>query len=159
MHTSAGLEFCRLGPQHEAGLARLFEALTAQGDDRYFHPHPFTPEEARRLCRAQGHDLYYVAVADDVLAYGMLRGWDAGYEVPSLGIAVHPRARGTGLARAFMQFLHAASAVRKAPRVRLKVYPQNAPARRLYESLGYRFDPPAGDQLVGHLCLEPQHRV
>jgi ribosomal protein S18 acetylase RimI-like enzyme len=66
-----------------------------------------------------------------------------------LGIAVHPDARGLGLARMFMQFLHAAARQYGAARVRLKVYPANSAARRLYESLGYRFESTPDDQLLG----------
>ncbi len=153
-HPSA-LEFCRLSPPLQAGLAAFFDALTAGGDDRWFHPHPFTADEAGRLCAYQGRDLYYAAVAGDaVLAYGMLRGWDEGYETPSLGVAVHPDARGLGLARAFMGFLQVAAAYQGARHVRLKVYPDNTAARRLYESLGYRLESTADGQLLGVLDLK-----
>ena len=155
MNDLTGLEFRRLDPTLGAGLAAFFGTLTARGDDRWFHPHPLTPGEAERLCAYRGGDLYYAAAAGGrVLAYGLLRGWDEGYAVPSLGVAVHPDARGAGLARAFMSFLHAAAAVRGAERVRLRVYPDNAPARRLYERLGYRLEPAADGQLLGHLQLK-----
>jgi ribosomal protein S18 acetylase RimI-like enzyme len=148
------LEFRRLGAGDAVPLAIFFSTLSKRGDDRFFHPHPFTAEEAARLCRYAGRDLYYVAAAGEgVLAYGLLRGWDQGYEIPSLGIAVHPEARGAGLGRAFMAFLHAAAAARRAPRVRLKVYPDNTPARTLYERLGYRFEGETDGQLVGLLHL------
>jgi ribosomal protein S18 acetylase RimI-like enzyme len=144
------LELRRVCKEHESGLARFFEAMVAEGSDRCFHPHPFTPEHASLLAGYQGRDLYYVATqGEEVVAYGMLRGWEEGYDVPSLGIAVLARTRGTGLARTFMQFLHSAARLQGAPRVRLKVYPENAAARRLYESLGYRFEPGADHQLLG----------
>ena len=148
------LEFVRLAPSLEVGLAAFFEALSARGDGRWFHPHPLTAVEAAPLCAYVGADLYYAAAAgDSVLAYGLLRGWEEGYAVPSLGIAVHPAARGLGLARAFMGFLHSAAALRGAKKVRLKVYPDNAPARRLYERLGYGLEPAADGQLLGVLDL------
>ncbi len=148
------LEFLRLAPALRPGLIALFDELAGRGDDHWFHPHPLTAGEAARVCAYQGRDLYYAAAAgESVLAYGMLRGWDEGYAVPSLGIAVHPAARGHGLARAFMGFLHAAASLRGAERVRLKVYPDNAPARRLYERLGYRLEPAADGQLLGQLDL------
>ncbi len=154
MSDRSPLEFVRLAPSLEAKLTAFFEALAARGDGRWFHPHPLTAVEAARLCAYDGRDLYYAAVTGDaVVAYGLLRGWDEGYAVPSLGIAVHPAARGLGLARAFMSFLHAAAALKGAARVRLKVYPDNAPARRLYERLGYRLEPAAGGQLLGVLDL------
>jgi [ribosomal protein S18]-alanine N-acetyltransferase len=151
----SSLEFSRLCPPLQTRLAAFFDALAARGDDRWFHPHPFTAGEAARLCAYQGRDLYYAAVVGDAaLAYGMLRGWDEGYETPSLGVAVHPDARGLGLARTFMGFLHTAASFQGARRVRLKVYPDNTPARRLYESLGYRLEPTADGQWMGVLDLK-----
>lgn len=149
------LEFRRAAPAHRRALGDLFTALLDQGDHQFFHPHPFTAEEAMRIVTHPGRDLYLLALrGDKALAYGLLRGWDEGYAVPSLGIALHPDARGTGLSRAFMGFMHAAARLRGAPRVRLKVYPDNVPARRLYESLGYVFTDRASDgQLVGVLEL------
>jgi ribosomal-protein-alanine N-acetyltransferase len=153
------LEFCRAADA--AALADFFAALVAAGDDRFFHPHPFTNADARRVCAHAGRDLYLVATdAGRVVAYGLLRGWDAGFDVPSLGIAVHPNERGSGVARAFMHYLHAAARRHGAPRVRLKVYPDNLAARTLYESLGYVFTEKAADgQLIGLLDLSRRCRA
>jgi ribosomal-protein-alanine N-acetyltransferase len=146
------LEFRRLSPDLENSLAKFFDVLRTTGDTEHFHPHPFTAEEAKIRCSYQGDDLYYVAVAEGaVQAYGMLRGWDEGYEVPSLGIAVHPRARGMKIGSAMMHFLHNAARQRGAKRVRLKVYKENVVAYRMYEKLGYRFEEQQGRQLVGFI--------
>ncbi len=140
----------RLTPDLTAALAAFFEDLTAAGDTRQFHPHPMTFDEAKRRCEHTGRDFYGAMVQDgNVVAYGMLRGWDAGFEVPSLGLAVHPAARGRGLGRTMMDWLHDVARREGAARVRLKVYPDNAPARELYESLGYVFGESEGGQLVG----------
>jgi ribosomal protein S18 acetylase RimI-like enzyme len=153
--TEAPLEFQQLSARHERPLALFFEALAHGGDDRWFHPHPLTAEHAARLAGYRGRDLYYVATRGEaVAAYGLLRGWDEGYSTPSLGIAVHPQARGCGLARAFMLFLHSAARARGSRNIRLKVYPANTAARRLYESLGYRFEPTPDGQLLGVCDLE-----
>lgn len=140
-------------------LADLFAAIVAAGDERRFHPHPLTPEQARTLADDYaGADIYMAAVEDGrVIAYGMLRGWDEGYAVPSLGIAVHPNAQGRGVGRAMMDGLHAAAAARGAATVRLTVYPDNAPALSLYRRMGYSFSSEAGGQLVGHITLPTAH--
>ncbi len=154
MLTPVPLEFRRLTPHFEAALGDLFEELVANGDERYFHPHPLTPQEARRRCLYQGKDLHYVACQDlRILGYGLLRGWDEGFEVPSLGIAIAPEARGQGLAQAFMCFLHAAARQRGARSIRLKVYEANTPARNLYARLGYRYERLADGELLGLLHL------
>ena len=138
----------------EQPLAEFFRALKRSGDDEHFHPHPLTKEEARRRAHYSGKDLYYILVEGDiVLGYGMLRGWDEGYEVPSLGIVIHPSIRGMGLGKLFMQFLHAAAQRRGASKVRLKVYPDNTTAVTLYRGLGYTFQAEEAGQLVGFIDL------
>jgi ribosomal protein S18 acetylase RimI-like enzyme len=163
MNPASPLEIQPLAPRWTHALASLFTALSSAGDARFFHPHPLTPDHAARLChRPTSADYYGLATPGDPLApalgYGLLRGWDEGYAVPSLGIAIHPAARGRGLSRLMMNHLHAQAARRGAARVRLKVYPQNTAALRLYESLGYQFADRAGEQWVGTLDLSPQPR-
>jgi len=142
------LELRRVCPELSGALAHFFET---ECTDPKFHPHPFTRSEAERICAYGGADIYVVAVAQDaVLAYGMLRGWDEGYEIPSLGITVAERARGTGVARLLMQYLHANAKLRGAPSIRLKVYPDNSKAIALYLTLGYEFgDAIENGQMVG----------
>lgn len=149
------LELRRPSPELSAPLARFFGDLGASGEAQRFHPHPFTPEAARERCAYAGKDVYCVAVAGEaVLGYGMLRGWDEGYAVPSLGIAIHADARGLGLGRAMMLYLHTEAARRGAERIRLKVYPDNTIAVTLYRSLGYEFEPELErGQLVGYKRL------
>jgi ribosomal-protein-alanine N-acetyltransferase len=153
---AAVVEFLALCPDLEDGLGDLFEALKANGDEEFFHPHPLTRQEASRRCSYRGSDLYYAATCSgEVAAYGLLRGWEQGYEVPSLGIAVSPAYRGRGLARPFMVFLHAAAHLRGAPSIRLTVYESNVKAKELYRGLGYTYERLDGKQLIGRLDLSP----
>jgi ribosomal protein S18 acetylase RimI-like enzyme len=159
MTSTESLHVEPLSPRWTHALASLFTALDAAGDARFFHPHPLTPDHAARLCHrpAGAADYYGLATTGDpnapALGYGLLRGWDEGFAVPSLGIAVHPAARGQGLSRVLMNHLHAEAARRGAPSIRLKVYPQNTAALRLYESLGYQFADRSGEQWVGTVEL------
>lgn len=151
----------RLAAPWLGGLSGLLESLHGSGEERFFHPHRFDRATLEALCRGgpdpQRHDEYWVAVTPDetVAAYGMLRGWSEGYAVPSLGIAVHRDWRGRGLARRMMQHLHDVARSRGAERVRLKAYPENRAAIRLYESLGYSFAGGDASELVGMLELHP----
>lgn len=148
------LECRQLGPEWANALEEFFDELVASGTDRHFHPHPFTADEAVRRCNYSGTDLYYVLVhGERVLGYGLLRGWDEGYSIPSLGIALRPTARGIGLGKAFMHFLHAAARYKGATGIRLKVFPGNESAVKLYTDLGYRFVAEEADQLVGMIDL------
>jgi ribosomal protein S18 acetylase RimI-like enzyme len=154
--------FLRLRPEHAEAVVGMFGTIAADPGARHFHPHPFDEASARRVCSGSGRDLYFGLWAKGAPAgYGMLRGWDEGFEVPSLGIWVSSPLRGTGAARAFMAYLHLAARLSDASRVRLKVHPDNASALALYRSMGYRFSDqlePDG-QMLGILELLPGRRT
>jgi ribosomal protein S18 acetylase RimI-like enzyme len=121
-------------PGDAEALSELFAAL----EGTPFHPHPLTAEEARRLVAYEGRDAYGIlAEGEELVAYGILRGWDDGFSVPSLGVAVHPQHQGRGYGRAMMRWLEEQARHRGAQRIRLRVHADNLAARRLYESLGY----------------------
>lgn len=143
-----------IGPEWQRPLADFFAAIR-MSEEHHFHPHPFTDEAAIEIANYCGNDLYYLVVSDKtVLAYGMLRGWDEGFEVPSLGIAVHPSFRGRKLGELLMHFLHAAARQKGARKIRLKVYAENSTGRNLYSKIGYSFNSAEGDgQLIGILEL------
>lgn len=148
-------EIRQLEAQMAPALEDFFHALREAGDEAFFNPHPLTGPEAEARAGYRGQDLYYVIIeGGSILGYGFLRGWDEGYPVPSLGIAVHPARRGGGLGRMFMHVLHEAARQRGASRVRLTVDQRNVAARSLYEDLGYVMEPGGDGQLVGVLTLE-----
>ena len=133
---SPSAAFRVVGPTDAEALADVFAEL----DSTFFRPHAFTPLHARWIAERAGRDLYALLLVDGrPVAYGMLRGWDEGYETPSLGIAVRSSEQHKGYGRALMHRLHEAARRRGAALVRLRVHPDNARARRLYERLGYRY--------------------
>jgi ribosomal protein S18 acetylase RimI-like enzyme len=130
------LEFRLVGPDDAEALADLFGDI----DATYFRPHPFTPEEARRIASRTGQDAYVLLFAGGrPVAYGMLRGWDEGYATPSLGIATRIDSQRRGFGRLMMGHLHDLARRRGAESVRLRVHRNNVIARRLYESLAYEY--------------------
>lgn len=153
---SDAIRFVPVRPDNEAALLRLLQALESEGEAKHFHPHPFTEDAVREIARHSGKDEYLLAFrSGEPVAYGMLRGWDEGFEIPSLGIACHPAHRGRGIGRHLTQELHRRARKAGADQIRLKVYPDNARAIALYRDLGYRFE--AGlehDQLVGYAELK-----
>lgn len=144
-----------VGPGDGVMLAELFASL----DATRFHPHPFTAEEGRRVAALRGRDVYAVMVSGGrFVAYGLLRGWDEGYAVPSLGIAVREGEQRRGYGRRMMDWLAAEARHRGAKRIRLRVDAENQPARRLYESLGYGYAGEERGELVMTLDLSRQSR-
>lgn len=153
---SDSISLVRFQSGDELAVFEMFGEIARDPTSRHFHPHPFDRDNAVRVCSGSGRDLYCGLWVEGVpRGYGMLRGWDEAFEVPSLGIWVSPRLRGTGAARTLMAFLHLAARLSGSPRIRLKVYPDNVAALALYRSLGYEFQwPPESDgQLLGILEL------
>ena len=110
-----------------------------------------TAEGAARIVGLRGRDLYLLGIVQgEAIAYGMLRGWDEGYPIPSLGIGVRKDALRMGYGRAMMLALHEAARASGASTVRLRVNPENVAALSLYRSLGYR---PAGIERGEELML------
>ena len=154
------LLYRRLTPRHVHELVAFLGRLAADGDNRLFHPHPFTPEAVAAVAAPGGRDEYLVVTAGrqgPVVAYGMLRGWEEGFAVPSLGIAVDRQWRGLGVGRRLVSHLHALAAGRGVTTVRLKVYRSNTTALALYRSLGYEFQPHSPDEWLGFVTLPSRH--
>jgi ribosomal protein S18 acetylase RimI-like enzyme len=148
------LQVCTPTLIHEYALKSFFDSLVSSGDNRFFHPHDFTEEIARKICLYGGKDYYCLMTRlEEIIAYGMLRGWDEGYEIPSLGIAVAPDFRRTGAGKALLEFLHLAAKLRKSKQVMLKVYKENRKALELFKSFGYEFREHSDGVLIGMVDL------
>jgi ribosomal-protein-alanine N-acetyltransferase len=159
--TFPSIEVRSIRPKDTDALARFFQLLKACGSDKYFHPHPLTAAHARTIANYSGKD-FYVAVFEghDILGYGMLRGWDQGYQIPSVGIAIRPDIQGRGVGRLLMNFLHLAAMRRGAKKVRLRVYPDNHSAISMYRAMGYKLAAERGRcNLVGIVTLGRKRTV
>ena len=148
---SSRAAFRTVRPDDAEILADVFSDI----DTTFFRPHPFTAHQARRIASRTGKDVYaLLLMAGRPVAYGMLRGLDEGFDVPSLGIAVRTSEQRKGYGRALMAELHGEAMRRGASRVRLRVHPENVRARRLYERLGYQYQGLERGELLMVIDLE-----
>jgi [ribosomal protein S18]-alanine N-acetyltransferase len=138
-------------------LINFLYCLNDNGDNAYFSPHPFTEETIIKIISHMIKDQYYVLMkGSKVIGYGMLRGWDSGYDVPSAGIAIHPLFRSIGFGRILMNYLHVVAKYLGSKKIMLRVHPANHKAFNFYKSLGYIFEE-EGNYLVGILGLLPKN--
>lgn len=139
--TSIAIEIIRVSPQWKNALKHFLLKLESNGDNVYFSPHAHDDTTLDNIASDTNQDLHYIlAEGHMVLGYGLLRGWNEGFTIPSLGIAISPHARGQGLATMLMQFLHSAAHRKGASKIRLRVLKQNKKAHSLYSTLGYSFE-------------------
>ncbi|MDZ4073462.1 MAG: GNAT family N-acetyltransferase [Hylemonella sp.] len=150
------MELIRLDRGWELALSEFLLNLAQGEDDAFFHPHAADTETIYKIISEKRQDEYLLLVdGGKVYGYGLLRGWDEGYEIPSLGLAIHASVRGAGFGRAFMHYLHATAKHRGAKKIRLRVHKNNAQAIGLYRSLDYALEQD-GDQpgyLIGFKSL------
>ena len=135
-----------------AAAERAFAALDADPDTRrWFHPHPLTAAEARRVCSHGGRDVHLGAFLGPVMVgYALLRGWDEGFDVPSFGVAVIPQQRGAGVGEALASAAIELARASDAEEVLLHVHPSNRLATRWYERLGFTPSHMRDDGLVAY---------
>jgi ribosomal protein S18 acetylase RimI-like enzyme len=144
------LEIVKLSSKMEQALASFFIDVSKDDYSRYYYPFDLTSETAKKLCALSGKDLHYVLINNEtILGHGMLRGWDEGYDVPSLGIVIHPDVANRGLGSLFVGFLHSAAWRRGCSKVRLSVHKDNIAALSIYKKLGYVFVPKNEDEFIG----------
>jgi ribosomal protein S18 acetylase RimI-like enzyme len=130
----------RLGPNDVVAVAGFFERLaTDQRTIEFFHPHPFDRATAARVTSGTSRDVYLGAFSDvQMVGYAILRGWDAGYEVPTFGVAVDPALRGRHVGAQLLQSALDVADKRGASAVMLHVEPENKEALAWYERAGFK---------------------
>ena len=142
------LEIKHLSYEHIDGLISLYECNKKEFDK--FTPHPFTREEITRVIDSSVLDLYYVVMFNEtVIGYGMLRGMDEGYSVPSLGIGVDKAVYGTGVSTTLMNSLESTSRLSGYKKMRLRVFKDNLRAYNFYTKLGYKYEPYDDESVLG----------
>lgn len=98
---------------------------------RFFYAFSFDADDVARMLAGCGEDVYMGLLWGGELAgFFMLRGWDEGYEVPSLGAFIAEKYRGRGLMQLTVELTKVICRLRGAARVMYKSHPDNAPAKK-----------------------------
>lgn len=121
-----------------------------------FRPHVFTEEAIDNILSHTIFDSYYIIKNYNlgIVGYGMLRGEDEGYEIPTLGICIDPVYQGRGLGTLFINFLHSVAKFNGNSQVRIGVMKTNPRAKKLYENIGYEFTEEKEDRWYGYIELD-----
>ena len=97
---------------------------------RFFYAFGFDESDIVNILAARALDVYSGIFWDGELAgFFMLRGWDAGYDVPAFGVLIDVKHRGRGLMQLALDIAKLISRMRGAPRLMAKIHPDNVSAR------------------------------
>jgi RimJ/RimL family protein N-acetyltransferase len=97
---------------------------------RFFYAFGFAEEEVARTLAGRVRD-YYAGMfwRGELVAFFMLRGWDAGFEVPSFGVVVDTRQKGRGFMKLALDMGKLVAKLCGAPRLMAKIHPDNVSPR------------------------------
>jgi ribosomal-protein-alanine N-acetyltransferase len=86
-----------LGPQDEPALVRFFQENNRPEVTSLFRAFAFDAASAERICREPRRDRYFAMFeGHEIACFGMLRGWDEGFDVPTFGLVADHRFNGRG---------------------------------------------------------------
>ncbi len=155
------LEIIHLRTRHYEMLLQFFDEINCHEYTKNFSPHPLDKATALAICNYEGRDLYYAVLLNgmEIIAYGMLRGWDEGYEIPSIGLCVLKKYKRLRLGKTIMRFLETVAIFNGATETMLKVKKSNGPARDLYVGLGYIFEDHNNDFLIGYKTFSKDEEI
>jgi hypothetical protein len=97
---------------------------------RFFYAFSSDETEIARILATRVRDAYSgLFWQGRLVGFFMLRGWDAGYEVPSFGVLIDEKYRGGKFMRLSLDMARLICRMCHAPRLMAKIHPDNISAR------------------------------
>ena len=130
-----------ISPLEADDAAKLCALLRSQSASfvRFFSPFAFEEKNIGRLLRERDQDVWVgIEWQNNLIGFFMLRGWDAGYEVPAYGVLIAEDFNGYGFASLSLKIAKAIAKLRRVPRLMLKVHPENVRARQVFEHAKFK---------------------
>jgi RimJ/RimL family protein N-acetyltransferase len=117
---------------------------------KHFIPFEFNVSTIKSLLSKTINDKYFaIRVNTELAGFFMLRGFDAGYRIPSYGVWIDEKYSGIGLSTLTLQYSISFCKLNGIKKIMLKVAKENLAAKHIYE----KFDFKQGglDPKIGHL--------
>jgi RimJ/RimL family protein N-acetyltransferase len=118
-----------LGVEDAAAVSALLHAQPPEYV-RFFYAFGFAEEEIARVLGGRKRDVYSgMFWRGELAGFFILRGWDAGYEVPSFGVLVDVKHRGRAFMRIALDVSKLICRLAGTPRLMAKIHPDNVSPR------------------------------
>lgn len=133
----------RLLNSKDTELLYDFFCTLSKKTKRYFRPHPFDRNTARKLTKRVGssREKRYLLITfskgkEAPIGYGFLTRFHT--ELPSIGICIQDNFQGKGFGKALMKHLISVARQSGKKGLSLSVFGNNKPAFILYKKMGFR---------------------
>lgn len=128
----AGATELEIRPLRVEDAAAVSSMLRAQPPEyaRFFYAFDFSEDQISDLLRKNIRDVYSgMFWRGELAGIFMLRGWDAGYEIPSFGVFVAEKYRGGAFMRISLDVAKLICRLSGAPRLMATIHPDNVSPR------------------------------
>ena len=131
------IEIKKIDASYSNELSKLLNH-SAQVYTKYFDPFNFDLNSVKSNMDKAKNDVFFgIFVDHQIVGFHMLRGWDAGYDVPAYGVFISSDYSGLGLGKLSIQHAISFCWINDIKKMMLKVHPENLIAKRIYESFGF----------------------
>ena len=131
------IQIKKINASYSRELSQLLNQ-SARDYSKYFIPFDFDLNSVRSNMENARDDVFFGIFVDRrIVGFHMLRGWDAGFEIPSYGVFIAADYSGLGLGKLSLQHAISFCRINKVKKMMLKVHPENLLAKRLYEASGF----------------------
>jgi RimJ/RimL family protein N-acetyltransferase len=143
------LEIKILSIKNAEELTELLQS-SDQEYTKYFIPFKYDLTTISNILKNIIKDEFYGIYFNDVLiGFYMLRGFDAGYEIPSYGVWISKDYSSKGISKFTLQHAISVCKLNNINKIMLKVHPDNLTAKKIYEDFGFVNE--GIDNKIGHL--------
>jgi RimJ/RimL family protein N-acetyltransferase len=143
------LEIKRINTNQTKELSDLL-LKSSKEYSKHFIPFEFDLESVFTAIGKAIKDMFYgIYVEKKLIGFYMLRGWDAGFEVPSYGVWIAEDFSSKGISKLTLNHAISICRINLIKRLMLKVHPDNLVAKKIYENFGFVYQ--GIDERIGHL--------
>jgi len=137
------MKLISIKPLEKSNVDVVLEEIRNESSDYLKH---FTPYNWRgvsftnAVVNKEKDQFYGIFINDYPVGFYMLRGLDAGYDIPSYGVWISEKYNGFGLASLSLKHAYTICKVNGIKTIMLKVHPKNTIAKNMYEKFGFKFN-------------------
>jgi ribosomal-protein-alanine N-acetyltransferase len=145
----ANLEIKKIDLNQAQELSSLLQNADKEYS-KYFIPFNFDLESIKKVLSGVKNDMFYgIYTNQKLIGFYMLRGWDAGYDIPSYGVWISQKYSSKGISKLTLYHAISICKINNVQKLMLKVHPDNLVAKNIYEGFGFIFS--EVDKKIGHL--------
>lgn len=153
------MKIITIKPLRKNDVEIILEEIRNEPPDylKNFTPYNWRNESFSKAFLIKKKDQFYgIFVNDFPVGFYMLRGIDAGYDIPSYGVWISEKHSGLGLASLSLKHAHTICKLNGIKTMMLKVHPNNTIAKNIYEKFGFKFNRKdnASEDMIYHIEIQ-----